>query len=390
VGRAGGPEFARGGLPTSGEGVAVLIRSFGWAFAATAVVLLTALALDGPEAMAVVAILSLVEVSLSFDNAVVNAAVLRRMSPFWQRMFLTVGVLVAVFGMRLLFPLLVVGVTAALTPWDALDLSIAQPHVYAAKLDAAHPAIAAFGGVFLLLIFLDFMFAEREVKWLLPIERPLARIGRLNQMSTMIVLALLAVLWYVLPDRMSGTVLIAGVLGLLTYLIVNTLGEYFESQQDDEEDEAAAEEAGRGGGSGSLALATGKAALMLFLYLEVLDASFSFDGVVGAFAISSNIFAIAAGLGVGALYVRSLTVYLVREGKLEEYVYLEHGAHYAIGALGILLLVTIAHPVSDIVTGVIGVFFIVTAFVSSVLHNRRARQRALVESGERVEQTARL
>lgn len=372
----------------------MLMRSFGWAFAATAVVLLTALALDGPEAMAVVAILSLVEVSLSFDNAVVNAAVLRRMSPFWQRMFLTVGVLVAVFGMRLVFPLLVVGVTAALPPWDALDLSIAQPHVYAAKLDAAHPAIAAFGGVFLLLIFLDFMFTEREVQWLLPIERPLARIGRLNQVSTTVVLGLLAVLWYVLPDRMSGTVLIAGVLGLMSYLVVNMLGEYFESQQEDEADSRARPpgeaEPGPAGGSGTLALTTGKAALMLFLYLEVLDASFSFDGVVGAFAISSNIFAIAAGLGVGALYVRSLTVYLVREGKLEEYVYLEHGAHYAIGALGILLLVTIAHPVSDIVTGVIGVFFIATAFVSSVLHNRRARRRAFGEVGERAEETARL
>ncbi len=353
----------------------MLIRSFGWAFAGTAVVLGASLAIAGPEAMAVVAILSLVEVSLSFDNAVVNAAVLRRMNPFWQRVFLTVGVLIAVFGMRLVFPLLVVGVTARLSPWQAVELSVTDPRLYAAKLDAAHPAIAAFGGVFLLMIFLDFMFTEHEVRWLDPIERHLARIGRLNQVSSVITLALLALLWWLLSPPHDTMVLIAGVLGLLTYLLVKMLGDHFEAQQEaDEADAERSEDPDAAPGRPAAAtLAVGKAALMLFLYLEVLDASFSFDGVVGAFAISSNIFEIAAGLGVGAIYVRSLTVYLVRQGKLEEYVYLEHGAHYAIGALGILLLVTIAHPVSDIVTGVIGVLFIATAFISSVAHNRRER-----------------
>ena len=89
----------------------------------------------------------------------------------------------------------------------------------------------------------------------------------------------------------------------------------------------------------------------MFLYLEVLDASFSFDGVIGAFAITNDIVLMALGLGIGAMYVRSLTVYLVRQGTLDDYVYLEHGAHYAIGALAVILLVTIQYEINEIITG---------------------------------------
>jgi len=120
-----------------------------------------------------------------------------------------------------------------------------------------------------------------------------------------------------------------------------------------------------------LVLATGKAAAFLFLYLEVIDASFSFDGVVGAFAISQNIFVIAAGLGIGAMYIRSLTVFLVRRGTLSEYIYLEHGAHYAIGALAIILAISIETDVPQIITGLVGVAFIGLALLSSIRQRRR-------------------
>ena len=109
----------------------------------------------------------------------------------------------------------------------------------------------------------------------------------------------------------------------------------------------------------------------MFLYLEVLDASFSFDGVIGAFAITNDIVLMALGLGIGALYVRSLTVYLVRKGTLDDYVYLEHGAHYAIGALAVILLVTIQYEISELITGLIGVVLIGWSFWSSVRRNKR-------------------
>ena len=234
----------------------------------------------------------------------------------------------------------------------------------------AYPMIAAFGGMFLMMLFLDFVFEERAEKWLPWVERPLARIGKLDQLSVVVAGGSLAfVSWLAAED--PGQVMIAGVLGMITYILVNGLGELFSEAGDDDEDEDGAEE-GSGGrsGAGSLALATGKAGFFLFLYLEVLDASFSFDGVIGAFAISTDPIVIALGLGIGAMYIRSLTVFLVRKGTLHEYVYLEHGAHWAIGALAVCMLVSIGHHVPEWITGGLGAGLIIAAFVSSVVRNR--------------------
>jgi hypothetical protein len=129
--------------------------------------------------------------------------------------------------------------------------------------------------------------------------------------------------------------------------------------------------AAKAGGPGQLVQQAGKAAFFLFLYLEVLDASFSFDGVIGAFAITSDPIVTAIGLGIGAMYIRSLTIYLVNKGTLGDYVYLTHGAHWAIGALAALLLVSMKHEVPEVVTGLIGVGFIAAAFGSSLVRNRR-------------------
>ena len=102
----------------------------------------------------------------------------------------------------------------------------------------------------------------------------------------------------------------------------------------------------------------------------MLDATFSFDGVIGAFAISKDIIVIAVGLGLGALYIRTLTVYLVRQGTLAKYRYLEHGAHYAIGVLAVLLFISAEVHVPEVITGTIGALLILGAFFSSVRANR--------------------
>jgi len=157
------------------------------------------------------------------------------------------------------------------------------------------------------------------------------------------------------------------VLGMITYIAVNGLGTLFEGAGAED-----AAETSSSGGPTEVAKATGKAAFFLFLYLEVLDASFSFDGVVGAFAITADPIIIALGLGfIGAMFVRSITVFLVRKGTLAEYVYLEHGAHWAIGALAVILLVSIGVHVDEIITGLVGVAFIGAAFASSIVRNRR-------------------
>lgn len=347
-----------------------MLRIFAVSLAVAAVGLLTGLLYGGLTALALSAVLVVLEVSISFDNAVVNATILSRMSRFWQQMFLTIGVLIAVFGMRLLFPLLIVGLTASLGPIEAVRLALEKgdpdtPGSYGYLLHQAHPAIAAFGGLFLLMLFLDFVFSERDVHWLAPLERALGRMGKLGNASALVAIAALAVAGYALaPASKGGTVLFSGLLGLGLYLCVRGLGDYFEGRMEPPRR-----------GRPRLVTATGKAAFFLFFYLELIDASFSFDGVVGAFAITSDPVIIAIGLGVGAFFIRSITIYLVRAGSLTKYVYLEHGAMWAIGSLAGVLLVSIATPVPEWVTGGLGVGFIVAALVSSVRRTDGLAQR---------------
>ncbi|MBI0375977.1 DUF475 domain-containing protein [Streptomyces albiflaviniger] len=379
----------------------MLLKTFGWSFAITAIGLALAGVLWGWQGLAIVGILSILEISLSFDNAVINAGILRKMNAFWQKIFLTFGILIAVFGMRLVFPVIIVAVTAKMSPIEAVDLAINDKNQYEHLVTAAHPAIAAFGGIFLLMIFLDFIFEERDIRWLGWLEKPLAKLGKLDTFSIVVALVgLLIAATTVATDVAHGggdksaTVLLSGVAGLLTYLIVGGISGYFEDKLEEEEDEDEDDEAGaagdegdegakaatnaqlngsggRGSSGASVVGLAGKAAFFLFLYLEVIDASFSFDGVIGAFAITNDIFEMALGLGIGAMYIRSLTVFLVRRGTLDDYVYLEHGAHYAIGALAVILLVTIKYEIHEVITGLVGVLLIAASYWSSVRRNRK-------------------
>jgi uncharacterized protein len=360
----------------------VILKTFGWSFAVTALGLVAAVFYGGWQAFGIVAILSVLEISLSFDNAVINAGILKKMSAFWQKIFLTVGVVIAVFGMRLVFPVVIVAISAQLGPIEAIDLSFNDPDRYKELVTDAHPAIAAFGGMFLLMIFLDFVFEDRDIQWLRWIERPLAKLGRVDMLSVCIALVVLLVAAMTVATQAhqhggghvdkASTVMLSGIAGLITYLVVGGLSGFFENklEAEEEREHEAEEEAKKSGKPASAVVIAGKAAFFMFLYLEVLDASFSFDGVIGAFAITNEIVLMALGLGIGAMYVRSLTVYLVRQGTLDDYVYLEHGAHYAIGALAVLLLVTIQYQISELITGLVGVVLIGWSFWSSVRRNK--------------------
>jgi len=360
----------------------VLLKTFGWSFAVTALGLVAAVFYGGWQAFGIVAILSVLEISLSFDNAVINAGILKKMNAFWQKIFLTVGVLIAVFGMRLVFPVVIVAISAQLGPIEAIDLSFNDPDRYKELVTDAHPSIAAFGGMFLLMIFLDFIFEDRDIQWLRWIERPLAKLGKVDMLSVCVALIVLLVsaMTFATHAHQHGgghadkasTVMLSGIAGLITYLVVGGLSGFFENKLEEEEEreQEAEEEAKKAGKPVSGVLLAGKAAFFMFLYLEVLDASFSFDGVIGAFAITNEIVLMALGLGIGAMYVRSLTVYLVRQGTLDDYVYLEHGAHYAIGALSVILLVTIQYEINELITGSVGVILIGWSFWSSVRRNK--------------------
>jgi hypothetical protein len=357
------------------------LRIFMGSFVITAIALVIAFIYGGPAALLTAIILGIIETSLSFDNAIVNARILERMSEFWVKMFLTVGIVIAVFGMRIVFPILLVSFAAQLNPVEAVQLALAKgdpetPGTYGYVLAAAHPQIAGFGGMFLLMLFLDFFFEKRDINWIPGVERFLGAFGeRINGASFIVGLAFLFAAGMLDPTHRE-IVLVSGILGMGTYLLVNALGSAFES------DEGEDGEVKIPGKQTKFAKATGKAGFFLFLYLEVLDASFSFDGVIGALAITVDPIIIALGLGlIGAMFVRSLTVYFVRTQKLKTFVYLEHGAHWAIGGLAMILLLTISFHINELVTGSISIVFILAALISSIIRKKREDREAL-ERGE--------
>lgn len=295
----------------------------------------------------IVAVLGVLETSLSFDNAVVNAKSLRYMTAAWRKRFLTWGMVVAVFGMRVLFPLAIVAAAAKINPIAALMLSIREPAEYARILVGAHIHIAAFGGAFLMLVFLKFFFdAEKDAHWLSWLEIPMTKLGGLEIVVTLGTIAAVG-----LNTAEPLDFILAGLAGVCTHVAVDYLGDLLGDEDN----------------TGKV-IRTGIAG---FLYLEVLDASFSFDGVIGAFALSNNLFIIALGLGIGAMFVRSLTLMMVEKRTLEAFSYLEHGAFWAIGSLFAIMFASVFVAIPEAVTGLIGAFFIGAALVSSIIENRR-------------------
>lgn len=323
-------------------------RGFGLSAGLSALGLGYVLLAKGVGAGLVALVLAAIELAFSFDNAVINARVVARLSPWWRGLFLSVGIVIAIFGVRALLPIAIVSLTAHLPLGAVLSLALRQPAVYGRELTAARPAITAFGGAFLLVLALQFFMAEREVRWIRVIERPLSRLARwwLPFAVTLVVIAGLATLPV---NRHHGVSLAAGLAGLLAYGavdgLVRLLGRTF-----------AAPVAGH---------RTGRAALATFLYLEVLDASLSFDGVIGAFAITGDVVLIAVGLGIGAVWVRSLTVHMVRHSTLAAYRYLEHGAHYAITVLAATMLLGVVVEIPDALTGFLCLGLIAAAAVTS-------------------------
>lgn len=299
-------------------------------------------------------VLSLLEVSISFDNAVVNATVLKEMTPLWQKRFLTWGILIAVFGMRLVFPLLIVGVVAHLGPWESLVLAAKDPAEYARIMTSVHHQVAAFGGAFLLLVSLKYFFdTDKEVHWISIIEKPLAKLGQLKAIEVGSVLVMIMVFAKMLPAPQDIEFVYAGIAGVLTFLAVEAIGTFLQVPQSGMVD-------------------AHKASLGMFLYLEVLDASFSFDGVIGAFAITNNLFLIAIGLGIGAMFVRSLTIMMVDRGALEAFPFLEHGAFWAVGSLGTIMFVGTLVHIPEWITGLFGVVLIGASILSSFKANKNS------------------
>ena len=303
-------------------------------------------------------ILSVLEVSLSFDNAVINATKLEKMTPVWRHRFVTWGILIAVFGMRLLFPIAVVSVFAKLSCLNVLNMALNDAQQYAHYLELTHAPIVTFGGTFLMMLFLSYFFNEKkDTHWICCIERPLTKCSHINGFEIITTLLFLLTTSRFVNINQQKEVLIAGICGIITYLLIDGISQALEKHEEER--------------AKTLATTVKGAGLISFLYLELIDASFSLDGVLGAFALSSDIMIITIGLSIGAVFVRSLTIMLTEKKTLAQYIYLENGAHWAIGALSVIMLVSTFKEIPETITGLIGLAFIVTSLISSVIHNKK-------------------
>lgn len=298
------------------------------------------------------AVLAVLEISLSFDNAIVNANKLKTMRPEWQRRFLTWGIVIAVFGMRLVFPLLVVVIAAKLGPLDALRMAAREPDHYARIMRDAHLPIAAFGGTFLSMVALSFFFdSDKEIHWINWLEKRLCSYASIRGMEIAVVMVIVMAVSRLMAPYERGVFIESAIWGLLAFLGAEILGYFLDPD-------------------GSPVAGAARGGFGAFVYLEILDASFSFDGVIGAFALSTNLYVIAIGLGIGAMYVRSLTIMLVEKGTLQQYRFLEHGAFYAILILAVLMFLQTLMHVPEWLTGLGGAALIGIALWSSIRWQR--------------------
>lgn len=301
----------------------------------------------------IVAVLSILEISLSFDNSVVDATILRDMDEVWRKRFLTWGIFIGVFGMRIIFPLVIVAIATNLGPIDALTLAVNDPKAYETIIKGAHISIAGFGGAFLGMVGLKFFFdADKEVHWIGVVERLLTRLGNIQAIEIGLIMILVYAISTMLPTDEALTYIVSALFGVIAFIAMGAISTLLNAPHD---------------ATGTVA----RSGLASFLYLEMIDASFSLDGVIGAFALSNNIFIIALGLGIGAMFVRSMTIMFVEKGTLAEFRYLEHGAFWAILALASIMLLSVKVNIPETVTGLIGAILIVVSLWWSVRHNRR-------------------
>lgn len=307
------------------------------------------------QSLVTVFLLSVLEISISFDNAVVNAIVLKKMSEVWKRRFLTWGMIIAVFGMRFFFPLLIVSITGGVSLTESFQMAISKPEQYSKMMLNSHLSVSSFGGAFLLMVFLHFFInEEKKSHWITFIEAPIQKVAHFSSAELIIALLTLMGIFQFIPAPMNVTFLVSALWGIIVYMIVHGLSELL-------------------GGPVIAKIKWMSSGLGLFMYLEVLDASFSFDGVVGAFALSTDLFVIMVGLSVGAFFVRGLTLYLVEKETLNQFAYLEHGAFYALGTLAFFMLFDPFFHFSEWTTALSGATILVISVLWSIYVDRKNR-----------------
>lgn len=285
--------------------------------------------------------LGIVEISFSFENSILSAKYVGQLSPFWQKIFLTMGILIAVFVVRTLFPILIVSLTTGLGLMETVDLALNDKPTYANHVTNAGQMIAAFGGFFLFILYTSFIYNhERELHWFGWLERKtqifgrIAKLGLIDGASLATSFGVLGLIYMFAPFTNAveqSNVLIAGMIGIVSFVILHTIKDVLESFGGDDSGYVT---------GASVVYKTGVSAFVTFMFLEVLDSSLSIDGVV----FTNDLILIGIGLGlIGAMWVRSSTIMFVDKGTLAEFPFLEHAATYGIGFLALTMLLKLFH-----------------------------------------------
>lgn len=311
-------------------------------------------------------ILSVLELSLSFDNAVVNATILATMAIIWRKRFLIWGMIIAVFGVRFVFPILIVYFSTPMGFIDSFNLAVTNPDEYERIIESSHHVIMSFGGMFLLMLFLKFIFDEnKDLHWIKSIENFAVKISKIGDVKILFILFLMLGITYIAPnqvvmgDNMVNVnkieILAPMIIGVIAFYLIEFLKGFIEHRNEEETDSKITQTTG---------------GFISFMYLELIDMSFSLDGVLGAFAITQNIVIIMLGLGIGAMAVRSLTIYMVERDVVSKYIYLEHGAMWSIGLLSLSMLVQIFHHLPPMLVTTFAIVPITLAFIHSIYKNK--------------------
>lgn len=315
----------------------------------------TGVFVDGFIFMGECFILAILEISLSFDNAIINARIVEKMSIKWQKIFLYFGIFIAVFGMRILLPLIIVMLVLKQDLFTILNMAIYEPHKYMLALENAHVSLNVFGASFLSLVGLTFFFNKNKTEhWISFLEKPAVICSVFSWLPIFINFFLASISFY-FYHKFGGielkSFIISFILGNIIFYLINFLSSNLENNKN-----------------------VNSSGWRSFLYLEVLDSTFSFDGVLGAFALSNSFIIIILGLSIGAFYVRSMTIMLVKERSLTKFAFIEHGAFYAILSLAIIMYLKINTDVPDYIAGLFSIVFISTSLIHSNYKNKLGTQ----------------
>ena len=295
--------------------------------------------------------LAFLEVSLSVNNVVINTSVLKQWDQHWRKIYLTLGVLVAALILRLILPVFIVAFATDMSLTKVVNLAINNPLEYAYRLRIHYVEIAAFCGMLLFMVFLNFVFIQiKHFNWVKRFEDITSEIGSLEILKLILGICLIFIITSLIPENHQSQIIKVSLMGVFTYYVVRLLGLFLSKK--------------------SLSNAENgliKTGVSAFLFLEILDASQSVSSVFGAFAITTDIVVILIGLTIGAVFARSLTIYLLENDSIISFKYLDLAANYVVGLLAAsMLLAVVDLHIPQLMTAIIGFFVFAWALFATV------------------------